>query len=146
MTRCSLLACLGLLAAGCGMPRYVKTAYFGNLAELQRDIAAATRAGRVDRGGVIDLAEAVARREVRSAKGPEALERIRESRSCLGSVELEIRERAKAPDDSGAAALIALLEAGRLSPRDAIDVHAAASNGAFRAVAARATKDKEHAG
>lgn len=143
--RGSLLVCLGLLAAGCGMPRYVKTAYFGNLADLKRDIAAATRAGKVDRDGVRDLAEAVARREVRSAKGADALDRIRESRACLRSVELEVRERAKSPDDAGAAALLALLEAGLVDRESLVDAHGHAANGAFRAVAARAATSKARA-
>jgi len=128
------------------MPRYVRTAYFGNLSELQRDIAAAARAGRVDRAGVVDLAEAVARREVRTSRGAEAIERIHQSRSCFSAVELEIRERAKSSDEAGAAAELALLEAGRISPARAVELHARASDGAFRAVAARATKDKERAG
>jgi hypothetical protein len=127
------------------MPRYVKTAYFGNLADLKRDIAAATRAGKVDRDGVRDLAEAVARREVRSAKGADALDRIRESRGCLRSVEVEVRERAKSSDDAGAAALLALLEAGLLDKEPLVDLHGRASNGAFRAVAARAAISKERA-
>jgi hypothetical protein len=143
MVRGSLLVGLGLVVAACGMPRYVKTAYFGNLADLKRDIAAATRAGQMDRAGVVDLAEAVARREVRSAKGPDALERIRESRACIRSVEFEIRERAKASDDAGAAALMSLLEAGLVERGRMIDLHARASNGAFRAVAARASVSPE---
>jgi hypothetical protein len=145
MMRGTVLVCLGLFAAGCGMPRYVKTAYFGNLADLKRDITAAARAGKVDQSGVHDLAEAVARREVRSAKGAEALDRIRESRACLRSVELEVRERAKASDDAGAAALLTLLEAGLLDKEPLVDRHARASNGAFRAVAARAAVSKQRA-
>jgi hypothetical protein len=127
------------------MPRYVKTAYFGNLADLRRDITAATRAGKVDRDGVRDLAEAVARRELRSAKGADALDRIRESRACLRSVELELRERAKSSDDAGAAALITLLEAGLVDKEHLVDLHGRSPNGALRAVAARATVSKERA-
>src|SRR5512142_2492426 len=110
MVRRTLLVLLALLGSGCAMPRYVRTAYFGNLAELQRDIAAAARAGHVDRAGVVDLAEAVARREVRTSRGAEAIERIRQSRSCFRAVELEIRERAKSTDEAGAAAELALFE------------------------------------
>lgn len=142
--RGSLVLCAGLLAVACGMPRYVKTAYVGNLADLKRDINAATRAGKVDRAGVVELAEAVARRELRSAKGADALDRIRESRPCLHSVELEMRERAKAPDDAGAAALLMLMEAGLVAREPMVDQYGKASNGAFRAVAARAAVSREH--
>lgn len=146
MLRRTLLVFLGLIGSGCAMPRYVRTAYFGNLAELQRDIAAAARAGKVDRAGVIDLAQAVARREVRTASGAEAVDRIRESRQCLHAVELEILERAKSSDEAGAAAELLLLEAGKVSRARAVELYARSPDGAFRAVAARAAKDAEHAG
>src|SRR5206468_82552 len=102
------------------------------------DVADAARAGKVDRAGVLDLAEAVVRRELRSAKGTDALDRIRESRACLRSVELEMRERAKSADEAGAAALLALVEAGLVGKEPLVERYGRSSDGAFRAVGARA--------
>jgi HEAT repeat protein len=144
MLRARVIVLAGVLAAGCGTPSYVRTAYDGNLASLQRDVRAAVAAGKVDRDGVVELARAVARREVRSVKGEYAVERIRGSRVCVDTVASELWERARAKDDAGAQALLVLLESGRVTRGAVLGDHARSASGAFRAVAARATGTSEH--
>lgn len=134
-----------LALAGCSVPAYVKTAYYGDLATLKKEIAKAATLHSLDRAKVLDLAEAVARREVLSARGDDALDRIRASRPCLSAVEPELRERSEAPDDAGAESLLALVEAGRVSRGPLVRRYAQSQAGAFRAVAARVTASPEHA-
>jgi HEAT repeat protein len=121
------------------MPSYVNTAYYGDLSTLKREIGAAQAAGRIDRSAVVELAEAVARREVRSAKGANAVDDIRASRICVGTVETELREWAESSEDAGGEALLVLVESGRVSKEALVRRYAHASSGAFRAVAARGT-------
>jgi len=130
-----------VLASGCAsMPAYVRSAYYGNLESLQRDVKSAVAAGRVDRQGVLELAEAVARREVRSARGAAGTARLRAARGCARAVEEELRERARASDDGGAEASLVLLDAGIAPPGPLVDEYARASSGAWRAVAAYGTR------
>jgi hypothetical protein len=136
---------MALALAGCSVPAYVKTAYYGDLATLKKEIAKATILRQLDRAKVLDLAEAVARREVLSARGDDALDRIRASRPCLSAVEPELRERSEAPDDAGAESLLALVEADRVSRGPLVRRYAQSSAGAFRAIAARVTAPPEHA-
>src|SRR5260221_7466651 len=105
----------GLLAAGCSMQTYVRTAYYGDLRSLKKEISSAAVSGRISHADVVDLAEAVARRELRSARGEEAVARIRVARSCVGAVEPELRERAETQDDAGAGAMLVLADAGKIS-------------------------------
>jgi HEAT repeat protein len=135
----------GLALAGCAMPAYVKTAYYGDLATLKKEIHAAATSRTLDRAKVLSLAKAVARREVWSARGDDALDRIRAARSCLSAVEPELRERSESPDDAGAESLLALVEANRVSRGPLVLRYAQSSSGAFRAVAARVTASPEHA-
>lgn len=127
------------------MPGYVRTAYYGDLASLKREIRAAAAAGRLDRSGVADLAEAIARREVRSARGADALDRIREARQCVRAVEPELRERAGGTDDIGGEALLVLVESGLVAKSGLAERYGGSQSGAFRAVAARTTGTAERA-
>ncbi|HEX7672336.1 MAG TPA: hypothetical protein VF395_22225, partial [Polyangiaceae bacterium] len=111
----------------------------------KKEIQTAATAHTLDRATVVRLAEAVARREVWSARGDDALERIRAARSCISAVESELRERSEAADDAGAESLLALVEADRISRGSLVDRYAKSSSGAFRAVAARVTAPPEHA-
>jgi hypothetical protein len=129
----------GVVAAGCAMPPYVKTAYYGDLVSLKREIQSAAAKGKLDRAAVVDLASAVARREVRSAQGDEAVQRIRASGSCARVVEPELRARVDTGDDVGAEAMLVLIDAGRVGKGSLVDKYAASPDGAWRAVAARAS-------
>jgi len=135
----------GLVVAGCATPAYVKTAYDGDLQTLGAQIRSAAHAGKISRGDVEDLAVAVARREVRSASGKDVLSRIGESRACVRAVEPELRERAEVRDSAGASAMLVLVEAGRVGRGSLVDDYVRSDDGAWRAVAARATAPHEYA-
>jgi HEAT repeat protein len=127
------------------MPSYVKTAYYGDLPSLKQEIGRAAASGRISQSDVVDLAEAVARRELRSARGDDALQRVLDARPCVAAVEPELRERAQAADDAGAEAMLVLAEAGKLNRAGLVGKYAQASRGSLRAVAARGTGSTEHA-
>jgi hypothetical protein len=129
---------LGPWAAGCAASSVVKTAKHGDLTALKREVEASRKRGDLDERTVVELAEAIAGREVRSAKGREAVQRIRSIRPCASSILPVLRERAGRGDDIGAEASLILLELGKLTPVAAIERHREASAGAWRAVAARA--------
>jgi hypothetical protein len=138
------LAIAGFLTA-CTMPAYVKTAYYGDLPTLKREIGSAAASGKITRSDVVNLAEAVARREVRSAQGDDALRRVLASRSCVSTVEPELRERAGVSDDAGAEALLVLAEAGKIAPATLVSKYENEPRGALRAVAARGTGSPRYA-
>jgi len=121
------------------MPAYLESAYYRDLASLRRDIRSAVAAGRVEEGEVVDLAVAVARREVHSARGPSLIARIQAARSCVGTVEAELLARAEKDDEAGALAMLVLLEAGRVPGDPLVEKHFQSPSGAWRAVAARGT-------
>ncbi|HVU06098.1 MAG TPA: HEAT repeat domain-containing protein [Polyangiaceae bacterium] len=134
-------ALAALLSVSCSTPGYVKTAYSGDLATLKKEIQGARSSRELGRKEVLRLAEAVARREVFSARGEDAPERIHSVRPCIGAVESELRERARTEDDAGAESLLALVEAGRESRGSLVSKYGASPLGGFRAVAARLTTE-----
>jgi HEAT repeat protein len=145
MARGFWLLSAGLALVSCSMPAYVKTAYFGDLPTLKKEIRTAASARTLDRTKVLALAQAVARREVLSARGDDAVERIQASRACLSAVEPELRERSDASDDAGAESLLLLVEADRISGGQFVRRYSESPSGAFRAVAARVTAPSEYA-
>jgi hypothetical protein len=136
--RRTVVAAACLLALGCGAPAVVQTALRGDLATLQRQIRDRQAAGDLDRGTVVELARAVAAREVRSSKGDLGVRRVRQVRGCAGALLPVLRERAERLDEAGAEAALVLLETGRLDPGALVARYRDASDGAWRAVAARA--------
>lgn len=132
-----------LLALGCSAPSYVKTAYYGDLPTLKKQIAAAAGGGAVDSSDVKALARAIARREVRSARGKDAARRIEGARECARAVEPELAEWADKPNDEGGEALLVLVDAGLRDADSFVSRHSHAESGALRAVAARGTGSEE---
>jgi hypothetical protein len=138
MRRAWILMALWLGSSGCASSSVVTTARHGDLTQLKREIEASRKRGELNRGTVRDLAEAIAGREVRSAKGSEAVQRMRSIRPCATSILPVLRERAARGDDIGAEATLILLELGKLGRSAELERHRDASAGAWRAVAARA--------
>jgi|SoiMethySBSTD1v2_1073268.scaffolds.fasta_scaffold07206_3 hypothetical protein len=128
---------IGLAISACASRGVVDTALNGDLFALKRKIAETGRSGDLDRATVEELAAAVAGREVRSAKGTEAVHRIRSVRSCATPLLPVLRDRAERSDDAAAEATLVLLELGKLSRGPLLERYAEASSGAWRAVAAR---------
>lgn len=138
------LFALALLVAGCGTAGVVETALHGDLASLKRDVKQSREAGRLDRSTVEELAQAVAGREVRSATGNAAVDRIKDVRACAKPLLRVLEARAEQADDAAAEATLTLLELGRRDRRELVRRHRDSSSGAWRAVAARASSAKEH--
>lgn len=138
MSRWLVVALAAAATVACSPAAVVQTALHGDLAQLKRQIRDKQQKGALDRSTAIRLATAVAGRELRSSKGPAAVARVDTLRACAGSLEPVLRERASHPDNVGAQATLMLLELGRLDRADLVARYKEASNGAWRAVAARA--------
>ena len=130
--------CLVLVGA-CGPKPPARTALTGNLAELKRDIRSAQQAGKLDQSAVVELARAVAERELTAAQGAEGAQRVRSLRSCSTSLRSAMQRRARSDDDVAAELTLVLLEMGAAERTELLHRYARESSGAWRAVAARAT-------
>src|SRR6186713_2769697 len=80
--RAACVTGLLLAAVACRTDGAVQAALHGALATLQAEIKASQNSGHFDKGAIEERARAVAGREVRSAKGQPAVERLRSVRAC----------------------------------------------------------------
>ena len=131
--------CLLLLNA-CGPKPPARTALYGNLDQLKRDIQSAQQAGKLNHHAVVDLAQAVAERELASAQGENGALRIRSLRSCARPLRSAIERRARAADAVAAESTLILLELHAADESALLHRYARAESGAWRAVAARAAR------
>jgi hypothetical protein len=129
---------LALGATACSPSSTVKVALYGDLPALQREIERADRAGELDRGAVVKLADALARRELAAAQGESGARRVRQLRACTLPLSDALSERAEGKDDVAAEAALALLAQRKLEAEPLLEAHARDANGAWRGVAARA--------
>ena len=143
--RVAALAGLVLTVTGCRTDGAVQAALQGDLETLQAEIKAAQSAGRFDKASIEELARAVAGREVRSAKGPPAVERLRSVRACAAPLYPVLEDRSTHADDAAAEAALILLEMNRIQPGEAVRRYADSASGSWRAVAARASFAPPHA-
>ncbi len=134
---------VGLLCLGCATSGAVDAALHHDLATLQQQIQAEHAQGKLDRARVVELAEAVAEREVMSGSGRSGVHRIRVMRGCAEPLTRVLKARAERDDDGGAEAAQVLLSAHALDATAAFEAHAEAASGAWRAVAARASTRPE---
>jgi HEAT repeat protein len=134
----------GLFLVGCARSGVVDSALHGDLAALKRDVKAAQDRGELDRGTVTELARAIARREVRSASGDAAVERIRDVRVCARPLLDVLEDRAERADDAAAEATLTLFDLGKRDAGDMVAKYRDASGGAWRAVAARAASGSKY--
>jgi len=129
--------CVALLG-GCGPKPPARTALTGNLAQLKRDIQDAQKAGKLDHAAVLDLARAVAERELASAQGSSGAVRVRSLRSCAQPLSRAMKRRAQTDDDVAAELTLILLETHAADKDELLHRYARSERGAWRAVAARA--------
>ncbi|HYP99234.1 MAG TPA: hypothetical protein VER96_11250 [Polyangiaceae bacterium] len=133
--QCSLCA---LLLSACGPKPPARTALTGNLAELKRDIQSAQQAGKLDHAAVVELARAVAERELTAAEGTSGAQRVRALRSCAQPLRTAMQRRAQKDDDVAAELTLILVETHAADKTELLHHYARSEQGAWRAVAARA--------
>lgn len=143
--RFGLFSALVWALTACRPVPVVNSALYGDLATLKRSILEAQKRGSLDSGTVKELALAVAGREVRSARGHDAVPTIRGIRACARPLRPVLADRARHFDELGAEATLILLETGVLSPDALFERFHDAESGAWRAVAARATASSQRA-
>jgi HEAT repeat protein len=127
-----------VLLTGCATSGAAGAALHGDLENLRREIASAQASGALDRTEVIALAQAVARRELKSALGDLAVERVRQVRTCVRPLQSDLEELSEGDGAGAAAAMLALVEAGRADNEALLESYLAAPDPNWRAVAARA--------
>lgn len=140
--RRSALALLLLSLVGCGPPEPVRAALHEDLAALRRAIARASSQGELDEDAVVELARAVASREVASARGLSGIRRVRSLRACALPLIDVLRARSEQGDDVAAEAMLVRLVQHDVDARELMAEHHAAPEAAWRAVAARAAIGK----
>lgn len=92
----------------------------------------------MNRGRVVDLAKAVAERELTSAEGTDGARRVRSLRSCATPLRSAMQRRARASDDVAAELTLILVEQHAANKTELLHEYARSDSGAWRAVAARA--------
>ena len=138
MRRLASLLCTSFLLLGCAPRGPVRAALHSDLPTLQRAVAQAEREGQLDSATVRELADAVARRELQSAKGQSGVRRVRSLRACARPLLPALRERSGQQDEIGAEAMLVRLAQNDVSASGLFERHRSATSGAWRAVAARA--------
>lgn len=134
---CCTLSCGALW--GCRPPSgAVESALQDDLKTLRASIATERAKEGIDEDRAREIAQAVLERELASAREEQAVTRIRALRSCARPLYDALEERAEIEDEIGAEAALILLENDRLRG-SALERHATAADGAWRAVAARDT-------
>jgi len=128
-----------ILTVGCATRGAVRAALGSDLASLQRAIVDEQGRGDLDRGRALEIAQAVAEREIHSERGRAAAQRIRLLRSCSRPLLGPLGARAERADEGGAEAALILLAMGARKPDPYARRYVDAESGAWRAVAARAS-------
>ena len=131
------IALLLLLAAGCAPSGPVRAALYEDLPSLRHAIGDAAQRGKLDRRATVELAEAVASREVVSAQGKSGARHVRALSACARPLLPSLRRRAAIHDEPGAEAMLVLLAQRATDPEVLMQRYAGDSDAAWRAVAAR---------
>jgi HEAT repeat protein len=102
----------GLLAGlpGCAPSPAMRAAERGDREALKSAVDQRERAATLTNHEAESLALAVANREVRSATGPDAAERVHDAWSCAHELDGALAERMKTHDDAGAEAALARVD------------------------------------
>jgi hypothetical protein len=103
----------------CATSPALRAAESGDRSALASAVAGRERIGNLSNGEAATLAGVVAEREVRSASGPDAVDRVRDVRPCAHELDAALAARSATHDEAGAEAALARLEAGGLSAGDA---------------------------
>ncbi len=124
------------LGSACGRSLALRAAEKGDFATLRTEIGERERYARLSLREAAELARTIASRELLAASPETAPVRVRELRACAPELESALAERMRRPDEAGAEAALALLDAERI---DASDVRkfVASSDDPWRALGVR---------
>ena len=140
MARWLVITSFIVLAQACAQKPWVTEARTGNLANLQRYVEVAGKRHRFNRRAVKQLAEAVADREIATADDTEAYERILKLKACASDLYWPLHRRSQSQDEIAAAANLLLLDTGWHDSNERLRSFAKSTDGAWRAVSARAAE------
>lgn len=113
------IAAFATLAVACGGSPARSAAERGDLRTLSTEIQRLHKTGKLSNEDARSIGLAVAAHELRSAKGDDALLRLRELRACAVDLDDVFKERSKVRDVAGAEAALARFEDGQISARTA---------------------------
>jgi len=99
-----------LWVAGCASSGAIREAQRGDYVALSQQLATALKNNHLDGTQVREIASVVAQREVRGARGNDAVTRINEARFCANHVQDALRDRAQTRDEAGARAAYVLVD------------------------------------
>ncbi|MGA3120422.1 MAG: hypothetical protein ABSF69_06580 [Polyangiaceae bacterium] len=102
-----LLGCL----VGCESSSAMRAVNRGDFEALRAAIVAREASGQLSTGEAVSLAKAVAGRELRIAQASDAVERVRDIRSCARELDAALAVRMRTRDAAGAEAALARIEA-----------------------------------
>jgi len=129
------VACASLSASG--------HAERGEHEAMRRALLEDFRHGRLSQDALVDLASTVAEREVSTARGGKAVQRVQQVRLCARSLEDVLSDRAERDDEAAPYAAMALLMVDRGEP-EAWRGRWGSEDPAWRAVAVRTLVEPEH--
>ena len=118
----ALAVLLSAMCAACASSPALRAADSGDRAALTTAVAEREKRGDLGNGEAASLARTVASRDLRaarSAKAPDALARVEDVRACARELASPLEDLMATHDEAGAAAALALLDAGELSQDDA---------------------------
>ena len=142
MARWLIIAVSIAFGSACAPKPWMAAARTGTLREVQRYVEVAADRNQFDHSRAVELAEALAEREIESADDPGAYDRLLALGACVSDVFWPLSHRARQNDDGAAAASIVLFEAG--FTEGLRDVTTQEEDGAWRAFAVRlAAKSEE---
>lgn len=134
---------IALSLVGCAPSGPVRAALYEDLPSLREQIRRAEREGKLGRSEVKSLARAVAERETASATGASGVRHLRALGACGTSLLPALRRRSEQADDVGASAMLGRISLNDVTTSELVPRYAKDSNGAWRAVAARAAVHAE---
>jgi hypothetical protein len=126
-----------LLVPACASSPAMHAADSGDRTALGSAVAEREKRGDLSNGEAASLARTVASRDLRAAKGADALALVEDVRSCARELSAPLEDRMATHDEAGAAAALELLDADELSQDDA-RAFATDPRPEWRAVGARA--------
>lgn len=131
-----------VLAQACAERPWIAEARTGNLVNLKRYTEVASARHQFDEKGIERLATAVAEREIATANDHDAYQRVLGLRPCVPELYWALRRQSLNRSEASAAANLLLLDSGWLDSDQRLRSFGSDTDGAWRAVAVRASQSQ----